>query len=316
MKNVSSKGGAALKVEAKTDAPKRYTQDNLTEDIMARQLYFGELGVHDEHGRNLDGDKYIEIRNTLSSAAREAKYPNGVRGDVPQTKYGVLQNASLNARSKRKARRGGKKGKKGTARRAPELPPTIQTTVSVQHVYRFATLTTTSAVSVTGKTLCGALGCVGAGSVGGVNTVCAFASTAKIHSIKIWNGLSTSGLDSQAEVIWYADELVPNIAKDTSRDSTQPAGIVGKERCLVSRPPKNTLASDWIRLSTAANAQLISISSLKGAVIDVDVSYTLANNYNGQVITTGSLPLVGTLYYLSLDGIGGNLQPVGMGTIN
>jgi hypothetical protein len=51
-----------------------------------------------------------------------------------------------------------------------------------------------------------------------------------------------------------------------------------------------------------------------GSIIDVSISWTLANNIGATSITGITTAVLGSVYYLGLDGTSGNVVPVGVPT--
>lgn len=200
--------------------------------------------------------------------------------------------------------------KKGSAGSAMSLPPPLQTTASVRHIFRFESSSAiTTAFGITGAMLSGAFG--GICSVFN-STLCCWTSTAKIHRIRIWPGLSSSS--AVPGVLWSG--VVAAISKDYSLIQSMPGGV-SIEGCLVSKPPKDSLCETWINLPTLGNSALFSLENIPAqSIVDVAVTFQLRNNLGGYNlgITTGA---VGNVYYAALDGPAVHkLVPVGLPTTN
>jgi len=189
-------------------------------------------------------------------------------------------------------------------KKSSALPPMINTAIKIRHTYRFTSSSTTALVAVTGGTLAGALG--GVCSV--VNsTIVAWASSLKIHKITVWPGTGTQN----TEVQWAN---TGNYAKDDSFSELIPTGIT-VDHAIVSVPPRNSLAAFW-QASAGYNTTLFNISAPSGSIVDIDISYTLANNLPGTSVAGYAVAALGTIYYGRLDGVGGKFTPVGVPTTN
>lgn len=201
------------------------------------------------------------------------------------------------------ARKG--KGKVGRKGRAPALPPMLDAVIVCHHVFRFQVITGfTSLVNITGGCLAGVAG--GLCSVVNSTLVCP-ASSIRIHRLTIWPA-AQSAPTNPPEVVWFSPITI--MEKDSSKESMLPAGIT-MERALVSKPPKGTLCSDWFATVGAVNVAMFGLSNFAaGGVIDLEMSWTQSNNLLG-VNRTVSTAVLGTWYYLYLDGSSGSIQPVG-----
>jgi len=153
-----------------------------------------------------------------------------------------------------------------------------------------------------------------AGTLGGIctvvnSTLTTWASSARIHKVTVWPGLSSTVVASP-EVIWFSP--VTSVEKDESKVRTIPEGV-SVERPVSSSPPKGTLCSGWLNLGVINTTPLFRVNNYTAkSVIDVSVTYTLSNNIAcvDLGITVGVLKAI---YYLALDGPGTNiLQPAGV----
>jgi hypothetical protein len=159
-------------------------------------------------------------------------------------------------------------------------------------------------VAVTIGTVLSAIGGIGSGT----NTIAPWASSFKINRIRIW----ASPEDASAvttNILWTV--ATAHNVKDEVKDRTIPssAGVIA---ALEERPPKNSLASFW--LDNGASGTLFQLSIAKGSVIDLHVSFTLANGFAATSQSAAGASAGGT-YYTHLDGVGGVLNPVGRHTI-
>lgn len=172
------------------------------------------------------------------------------------------------------------------------LPPALQITPTLRHTFAFSPSATASqAISVID--LCGACG----GIVTVVNsTFRPWASSVKINKITIWPASQTS--DYAISDVWWSN-AVTGFNPDRESIRPIPADMTVTGACVFV-PPKDALASKWMNANLGTAAAFV-IQSNVGAVVYVDMSFTLANtNLAGTVaIASGVL---GTQYYLSLDG--------------
>jgi len=192
--------------------------------------------------------------------------------------------------------RKGKRGKKGKGGSAPRLPPTLEAVIIATHTYRFLVTTGFSALTnITGGDLAGITG--GLCSVTNSIVTCP-ASSIRIHKVTIWPSQQASP-QNPPEITWFSPITI--MERDESKESVLPSGI-SVDRALVSKPPKNTLCSDWFATVAANNQPLFGLSNLAGgSVIDVHLTHSLSNNLLG-VNRSVSTALLATWYYLYLDG--------------
>lgn len=198
---------------------------------------------------------------------------------------------------------------RGGARRAPSLPPILDAVMSCTHTFRFQVTTGFgSLVNITGGNLAGAIGgyCTIANS-----TVKTIASSIRVRGITVWPSQQSSP-QNPPEIVWFSPITV--MEKDASKERMLPAGV-SVTAPLSTRPPPNTLCSDWFAVSSGSSQPMFGLINMAaGNVIDVRLSFTVTNNLLGstQVVTTGTL---GTYYYLYLDGSTSHqIQPVGKPT--
>lgn len=186
------------------------------------------------------------------------------------------------------------------------VPPELNAVISCTHTFRFQCVTGFSALqNITGGNLAGAIGgfCTTANSV--VKTI---ASSIRVRKVVVWPSVQTTP-QNPPEVTWFSPITV--MEKDASKERILPAGY-SLSAALVSRPPRNTLCSDWFAVSSGASQPMFGLTNIAGgSVIDVTLSWTITNNLvtSSPAIATGTL---GTYYYLYLDGSTSHqLQPVG-----
>jgi hypothetical protein len=173
------------------------------------------------------------------------------------------------------------------------LPPRIDLIPQVHATLRFLnTSATQSAVTVTD--LLGACGVIGSASNSKV--VC-IASSVRLHRVRIW---PASG--GMCNVEWGT---FSGIGKDTIRNSDTPTGVT-QTGCAEYRPPRNTLYSDWLE---PGGSTIFAVSCTTGSIIDVEVSWTQCSGLTEPIQVTVATAVVGTIYYLALDGPTQNRYP-------
>jgi len=188
---------------------------------------------------------------------------------------------------------------KGQRRQAPSLPPKIQITPTLTHVFRYQPISALIAqsCSVSDLILLPGLVC----TVNLTQAVSLF-TTIKIHSIKVWPGLGSSS--AATHISWAS--AAQGFTRDDSKDETLPGGVTVDE-CLVSKPPKRTLWTDW--LNGAAGAQLVfTITCPAGSVIDFHASWQTTNTFTPLLVAVNAVTL-GTVFYPALDGVTTHLAP-------
>ncbi len=179
------------------------------------------------------------------------------------------------------------------------LPPVINTTVRTNHVFRFRVNATCSLTPVGLGGLIGAMGVVGKTST----VVNAIHTAVRLHSIKVWMPALSS---ANTFFIDWVGTVIAGISPDSRMEASVPDGVT-ITGCMTAKPPKGSLAREWLNagtLSSLAQA-LFSVSSPAGTIIDMHVEGCIANTVSPQSITVTSAT-VGTLYYLALDGPSSN----------
>lgn len=186
------------------------------------------------------------------------------------------------AKNRRKAR--------SQKQRVNGLPPKITVQAEVRHVYRFQANASLSSASITVSNVLA--------SCGGVCTVMnsivqGWASSVRINKVTIWPAYDGSS-GGQAFVSWISPQT-----KDSSENKTIPTGITVTGP-IVSIPPRNTFAAGWWN-NNQASTQLMALSMPTGSVVDVDLSYTLSNEF-GSVTFSAATASLGSIYYAYFDG--------------
>jgi hypothetical protein len=182
----------------------------------------------------------------------------------------------------------------------PSIPPALDLVHQVHAVLRFISTSATSTQVDIPELLaaCGGICTV-------TNTTLAvWASSVKLHSIKIW---AASG---GAAVIEWGN--LNSVGKEAIKDQTTPTGVT-LAGCSFWRPPRGTYWEDW--LEGTASAPIFSIQTTVGSIVDVDVSYTMEAGTFALTTYPIATGVLGNPYYLSLDGGTSNkYPPVGLPT--
>jgi len=238
-----------------------------------------------------DRSPYVKLRlpESKSSESKVAPRPSTV----------------LSSRRRGTARKG--KHKKA-GKRAPNKPPPINTVSQGHSVLRFTATSAAAAVSCSIGNVLAAIG--GIGTIAN-STIESVASSFKLHRITIWPASTTAGSGQQAEIVWTNSG---NYTRDESKSVAIPAGTTMPD-VVVNRPPKDALAADW-QVSTGGSSAMFLVTCPAGSIIDVDVSWTLSNNFAGYTQSGYAAVTQGSAYYARLDGVGGKFLPLGVPTTN
>ena len=226
---------------------------------------------------------YVMLRSPDLRAAPESKSPGSAsESALPSPKdeevKGVAAPAMLGTVS-------GLKGKFN-------LPPTLNLTPTLRHVVRYACANGVSNALITPANMLNSLGtvCTAANA-----TVFPFVSSFRIHSIRIWNGLSSTG-KTQAAVRFSS--AISTAVRDVEESVSYPEGVTIPS-ATEWRPPKGSTSEFW---QASAGTAFMAITCGPGSILDIDVSYTLVNSFVGGAVSI-STGVVGTVYYLPLDGV-------------
>lgn len=181
---------------------------------------------------------------------------------------------------------GARKKKKGQM----GLPPQIEVTPRLRQTFRFYINASISARPIILRDVFGALG--GICSVANT-TLKAWATSFRIVSLDMYMPNGGAG-----EISWIVDNT--DQGPDEAYDVTIPANISVTEGIHTS-PPSRSVASDWVNIAGDLTDELFRVSSsTSGAVLDMDVEYTLPNEFTAASITIAAGTL-GVAYYLALD---------------
>jgi hypothetical protein len=199
------------------------------------------------------------------------------------------------------------KGHGSKLRKGMSLPPMLEVVPSLTKTYRFRA---SSALSGVGIGVGGILGALGGITTVVNSKVTAWASSFKINHFHIWLP-AVAGLDNV--FIDWAPAGSAGFVKDEAKIFTVPDGIT-VTNVLEFRPPAKTLASYWNNATVSLGTLLAGITAPAGTIVDLNVSYTLSN-VTAPIQQTVTAAVLGSVYYLALDGAGSNkLVPLGVPT--
>jgi hypothetical protein len=186
----------------------------------------------------------------------------------------------------------------------PKLPPKWDATGRFSRKMRFVANTAgTNLALVSANDIFGALG----GTCTTTNSVltCWFSSFRISQVCVFLPGGST------ASIIWASP--TPGIGPDTEpttailTNNTIP-------HCIVSKPPTHSMSDRWVNSAETGTTLMFTISVPQSAVIDVQLSFTLSNNFTPQSVTIAT-GVLASPYYLALDGpTTNNMRPVDLPT--
>jgi len=184
-------------------------------------------------------------------------------------------------------------------------PPPLQLTHNVKNVTIRFGVTSSGSYTISNDGIYGALGTIGIT----LNTfVKAWASTYRLRKVTVFPSSSASS-DTTCSLNWSSG--LTTFAKDEVMNQSVPSGMTVPEK-VVFVPPKKSLVSDWIFLASVLNMFSITVSA--GSIVDLNIDYTLGNSLTGPFVSV-TTAVVGTVYYLALDGPSSNkIVPIGLPT--
>jgi len=187
-----------------------------------------------------------------------------------------------------------------------DLPPQLNTTPTFRHTYRFRVTTAVTSQPVTLGSIMGALG----GMVTVANS--AFATWTSTFQIRRFVAWPPQNAGADLVYLNWSAAATSGYVKDEQMIQTLPDGIT-VTKGMVFRPPAKSLASDWLSNGLAATVQVVYITAPAGAIIDLEVAQTLVNSLNNINLSITVGAVLGSVYYLALDGATANkIQPFGL----
>lgn len=197
------------------------------------------------------------------------------------------------------------RGRKTLRQKTSNLnPPQILTNVVKSHRYRYLASSAIVAVGIQDVHVQRALGgiCTVANT-----TVAVSVKSFKLNKIEIWAPTSTSTTPTTVSVEWLGQNNSPNLEhSDTSINVSRPAH-------LITRPPRNSLASFW--QNSAGGTALFVLNCPSGSIIDISVNMIEADESTALLTSTIVTGTLGVQYWLPLDGTTTHLlTPVSLNT--
>jgi hypothetical protein len=225
----------------------------------------------------------LEERKSLVSASKMAK-------------KGVFRSGVLLRR---------KRGKKSAV---PKLPPQLSCDSLCHQTLRYVVLSGIgSSVTITNIQCLMACGCTGRVLNTSVTTL--FTSM-RIHRLTIWPAVSASA--ASPEIVWA--NPVGDLERDTSKINSVPKGAT-VSTVVSQRPPATSQASQWFTYDGSNSFPVFQLRNLnEGAIIDFDVTCSLANNLTAFSYTPLATAALGVLYWMYLDSGTSKIQTLGRPT--
>jgi hypothetical protein len=195
----------------------------------------------------------------------------------------------------------------GSAKQVQSLPPALFTTPTFSQVLRFQAVDgTVSATNVSALAIAHACG----GIATSATNLAPWASSVRAMKIIVYpSAVATASAVTPVTVVWGTQGLT-NFIKDSTKDGSLPSGIT-QTKALVFKPPRNTLAADWIS-SAAGSSVVFAISCPKGSIVDFHVNCTMSTTippfaaYTTTGLTTGD-----TYWTVLTPTAGAGLVPLG-----
>lgn len=186
------------------------------------------------------------------------------------------------------------RGKKKAGTGGP--PPRIDTVDYVRCRRRFYCTAVQNGLQVTVNGVLGAIGVVGAVTNTSGRPI---AGTFRLRAIDVWVAANTSTSSAGVCDIDWGSASGAHI-RDTEPSVILPVGALGEIMKVHAVPPPQSLASFW-QGNVTTTETLFTITALNaGAIIDLDLEWTLADNVVNNTIALTTV-VVGSFYRLALD---------------
>ncbi len=187
---------------------------------------------------------------------------------------------------------------KGVTSSGVSVPPEIATAPTVRQPIRFYTSSAASDEAITVTDILGGILVVGRVSNTSFTPI---ASSFRIRKITIWNAPNLGS----SEVAWLASDTTR--VKDEVKNAATPSGTSLPTK-NVFRPPRGSVAYDWVLATTSGSVQLIRLSIPQGSIMDIDMEWTLSSGHitMSAINSISGSVTVGAYYRLYLDRASGN----------
>jgi hypothetical protein len=247
---------------------------------------------------NIVDSEYVLVRQLVPTGASPAtprvitESEEKVKTGPPQALQGEPGFAKLKSLSGSLAVMGSPQRAKGGS----SLPPQLNNTMTVHNKIRYFVGTTSSPVSCSVQDMLGALGgtCTVANSL-----FKPWSSSFKIESLTCYPSTASTAPNENFCALWW--NAGPSFQqRDVEESKDVPQGVTATG-AVVFRPPKSTLAGDWLACTAAGTTNLFTMFVSAGSIIDLHVSHTLSNQFIPATMSIG-VGVLGTIYYLALDG--------------
>ncbi len=202
------------------------------------------------------------------------------------------------------------KGQRGVGWEPPQ-PGTLDTSLRIDRTFRFQASSAGVGTTITNQNLLQIL------SVGISSTqVSSILQSARLKRITMWGPPASNLAPVTVSCQWgengpsgFGGNAVPH--SDTSVGSAYPA-------YLSVKPPEGTLPGMWMSFQTSlpTTAVLCLLDFPANAIIDLQVNLVVNSIATTGPAQTVSSSVLGTIYLLRADGVGGTLVPVNMSTAN
>jgi len=203
----------------------------------------------------------------------------------------------------RKRRTNVRRGPRRNSTMVLSKPPQISSNVIVRHKFRFTNTGTTSAIPIYTTELISAMGCMGTVTN---STVTAFFLSARLIKVEAWANTSASNASAGVLLKWGSNNNYTGTREvsDLTNNPSAPAHII-------ARPPKESMPAFWFNAQSSFNIFTIGIAP--GGIIDVSLEGVLSDQDLAPLSVAVATAVVGTTYYLALDGPATNqFVPVGL----
>jgi hypothetical protein len=222
--------------------------------------------------------------------------------------FNTVRDPTISQTSKQLQKRGDRRARQNKRSGSSQSRPTqIASNIMLSHRFRFTSSSATPTSISTASLLCAA-GTVAIDVM--ANTLSSFYESVRVRQVSIYAPAAAQGTFATCSVEWVSTNQGNNQeVSDTSNSVSQPAHISAS-------PPRMSLASFWSSLRNPG--ALFTIIAPPGSIIDVLVDLILSDDEQGYnfTYTSTATPILGNVYYLSLDNQTSNLYtPVSLTTI-
>jgi hypothetical protein len=143
-------------------------------------------------------------------------------------------------------------------------------------------------VAITVNTMKGLIG----GIVIGASAFAPFCDAVRIKRIRIWTPCLNGAAPITCSVLWasLSNFGLPQEVADTSSN-------IARHAHVDCRPPKNSLVSDWLLLTTASTTILFTVRAPQGSIMDVDYDVQYRDDTGNPALIMTSGPALGGIGY-------------------